>query len=101
MNGRILEGSRVLVIGGAGFVGSHIVDQLRDQPVGEIVVLDNFVRGTRANLHNALADTRVRLVEGSITDLNLLRSLMRGTDYVFHLAALWLFECVHEPRSAV
>ena len=96
-----LTNSRILVIGGAGFVGSHLVDQLLDEPVREIVVLDNFVRGTRANLSNAVKDKRVTVVDGSITDLNLLRQLMTGTDYVFHLAALWLFECVHQPRSAL
>lgn len=96
-----IEDARILVIGGAGFVGSHIVDQLTQEPVREIVVLDNYVRGTRANLHQAMQDDRVHLVEGSITDLKLLRDLMQGTDYVFHLAALWLYECVHQPRSAL
>jgi UDP-glucose 4-epimerase len=93
--------ARVLVIGGAGFVGSHIVDQLLDEPVAKIVVLDNFVRGTWTNLENAAKDGRVEIVEGSVTDLDPLRSLMREADYVFHLAALWLHECVHEPRSAI
>ena len=96
-----IKDSRILVIGGAGFVGSHLVDQLTREPVREIVVLDNFVRGTRANLREAERDPRVRVVEGSITDVGLLRELMQGTDYVFHLAALWLFECVHQPRSAL
>jgi UDP-glucose 4-epimerase len=97
----MLRNSRILVIGGAGFVGSHIVDQLTKEPVREIVVLDNFVRGTRENLREAAKDNRVRIVEGSITDLPLLRELMNDTDYVFHLAALWLYECVHQPRSAL
>jgi UDP-glucose 4-epimerase len=96
-----LNDSRILVIGGAGFVGSHIVDQLLEEPVREIVVLDNFVRGTRENLKSADEDERVRIVDGSLTDTDLLAELMAGTDYVFHLAALWLYECVHEPRSAV
>src|SRR6185295_13232454 len=96
-----LENSRIVVIGGAGFVGSHIVDQLLAEPVREIVVLDNFVRGTRANLSEAAKDRRVRIVEGSITDTALLAELMQGADYVFHLAALWLFECVYQPRSAL
>lgn len=96
-----VDGSRVLVTGGAGFLGSHIVDQLIDTKVREIVIIDNFVRGTRANLAEAVNDPRVRVVEGSITDLALLRREMAGTDYVFHLAALWLYECVHQPRSAL
>ena len=96
-----LTDSRVLVIGGAGFIGSHIVDQLLAEPVREIVVLDNFARGARNNLDAALEDERVSLVEGSITDVELLDRLMEGTDYVWLLAALWLYECVHEPRSAI
>lgn len=96
-----IDGSRVLVVGGAGFLGSHIVDQLTATSAREIIVLDNFVRGTRENLLSAAQDPRVRIVEGSIVDRRLLSELMDGTDLVFHLAALWLFECVHEPRSAL
>ena len=96
-----LDGARILVIGGAGFLGSHIVDQLTETTAREIVVLDNFVRGTHSNLSKAVEDPRVSVVEGTVTDVALLRRLMDGTDYVFHLAALWLYECVHQPRSAI
>jgi UDP-glucose 4-epimerase len=96
-----LDGMRILVTGGAGFVGSHLVAQLLQEDVGEVVVLDNFVRGTPANLDDARRDDRLRVVEGSITDLELLRRVTDGCDAVFHLAALWLHECVHEPRSAI
>lgn len=96
-----LENSRILVIGGAGFVGSHIVDQLLDEEVAQVVVLDNFVRGSRKNLAEAVKDPRVRVVEGSLTDRALLDSLMAESDGVFHLAALWLGECVADPRSAL
>lgn len=96
-----IKGTKILVIGGAGFVGSHIVDQLLQEPVAEVVVLDNFVRGIPDNLAQAKQDSRVQVIENSITNLDLLRELMQGTDYVFHLAALWLYECVHEPRSAL
>ncbi len=96
-----LANKRLLVIGGGGFIGSHIVDQLLDEPVREIVVLDNFVRGKRSSLEGALKDKRVRVVEGSIADQALLGKLMEGMDGVFHLAALWLFECVHQPRQAL
>jgi UDP-glucose 4-epimerase len=96
-----LTDANVLVIGGAGFIGSHIVDQLLAEPVAEIRVFDNLVRGTPANLASALADDRVGLVEGSIVDRAALAKAFDGIDYVFHLAALWLFECVHEPRAAL
>jgi len=96
-----LDGKTIVVIGGAGFVGSHIVDALVREPVAGIVVFDNFVRGTPANLAGALSDRRVRLVEGSITDRAALDAVLAGADGVFHLAALWLHECVHEPRAAV
>ena len=92
---------KIAVIGGAGFIGSHIVDQLLKEPVREIVIVDNFVRGTRANIAGALQDPRVRLVEGSITDRPLMDQVLAGTDGLFLLAALWLFECVHEPRKAL
>jgi UDP-glucose 4-epimerase len=96
-----LHGSHVLVIGGAGFIGSHIVDQLLEQPVERVVVLDSFVRGTRDNLAAAHADPRVEVIEGSVLDRALLERLMGACDLVFHLAALWLYECVHEPRRAL
>jgi UDP-glucose 4-epimerase len=96
-----LRDSRIAVIGGAGFIGSHIVDQLLAAPVREVVIVDNFVRGTRANIERALQDPRVRLVEGSITDRGLMDQVLAGVDGVFLLAALWLFECVHEPRKAL
>ena len=96
-----LNNARIVVIGGAGFIGSHIVDQLLHEPVREIVIVDNFVRGTRSNIEPAMRDPRVKLVEGSITDRSMLRDVLAGADGVFLLAALWLFECVHEPRKAL
>jgi UDP-glucose 4-epimerase len=98
---RSLSDSTVLVIGGAGFIGSNIVDQLRDEPVAEIRILDNLVRGKHENIERAVADPRVRFIEGSIVDRTTLASAFDGVDYVFHLAALWLYECVHEPRAAI
>jgi UDP-glucose 4-epimerase len=95
-----LAGKRILLIGGAGLVGSHIVDQLIAEPVSEIVVFDNFVRGTRDNLRAAAKSPKVRLVEGSITDRAQLAGAIAGIDGVFLLASLWLGECVNDPRSA-
>ncbi len=95
-----LKNSRIVLIGGAGLVGSHIVDQLVNEDVREVVVFDNFVRGTRENLKKAMESPKLKIVEGSITDQKALRSVLEGADGVFLLASLWLGECVHEPRSA-
>ncbi len=91
---------KMVVIGGAGLVGSHIVDQLTEEPVREIVVFDNFVRGTMANLAEAKDHPKVRIVSASMTDREVLRRELTGADGVFLLASLWLGECVNDPRSA-
>src|SRR5215210_4905587 len=96
---------RVLVTGGAGLIGSHIVDLLMDGreqgKYGEIVILDNFVRGRRENLAAALARGPLTIIEGDITDRNLLAEAMQGIDLLFHLAAIRITQCAEDPRLAV
>ena len=98
-----LAGARALVTGGAGTIGSHVVDQLVEAGAGEVVVLDNLVRGRRANLERALAlgPGVVRVVEGDICDIPLVQELTKGTDVVFHLAALRITQCAEQPRLAL
>jgi UDP-glucose 4-epimerase len=97
-----IRGSRVMVVGGAGFIGSHVVDELTKEDVKEIIVYDNFCRGTIDNLKEALKDPRVRIYEvgGDVCQTDILDSAMKGIDYVFHLAALWLLQCYEYPRAA-
>jgi UDP-glucose 4-epimerase len=95
-----MRGERVLVTGGAGTIGSHLVDQLVEAGAGEIVVLDNFVRGRRDNLAGAITSGRVRVVEGDIRDRALVARLTRGIDVVFHQAAIRITQCAEEPRLA-
>ena len=95
-----LNKKKIMVIGGAGLVGSHIVDQLIQEPVNEIVVYDNFVRGTRENLDSAAHSPKVKVIEASMTDAETLYKSMEGVDGVFLLASLWLGECVNDPRKA-
>ncbi len=97
-----LKDKRILVIGGAGLIGSHIVDQLVETNVGEVVIYDNFFRGVRENLSAALQDPRVRIFPhgGDILHEDILEQAMSGVDGVFHLAALWLLQCHEYPRSA-
>ncbi len=96
-----IRDARVLITGGAGFVGSHIVDFLLDGACRQIVVLDNLVRGQRHNLTFAMATGRVRLVEGDIRDRPLLDGLVADSDLVFHQAALRITHCAAEPRAAL
>ncbi|MFE9691062.1 NAD-dependent epimerase/dehydratase family protein [Micromonospora sp. NPDC005806] len=95
-----IAGARALVTGGAGTIGSHVVDQLVSSGAAEVVVLDNFVRGRRENLARALPHGSVRLVEGDIRDVALVHELTRGKDLVFHLAAIRITQCAEEPRLA-
>jgi len=92
---------RVLVTGGGGAIGSNVCDELVLAGAGEVIVLDNFVRGRRENLAWARANGNVRLVEGDIRDRALVRELTEGIDVVFHLAAIRITQCVEEPRLAL
>ncbi len=97
-----LVGKKLVVIGGAGLIGSHTVDLLLKEDVKEIVIYDNFIRGSRENLAGALKDSRVRIFEagGDIMQRDILGSALCGADGVFHLAALWLLQCHEYPQTA-
>ena len=96
-----LQGAQVLVTGGAGTIGSTVVDHLLDAGAGRIDVLDNLVRGRRANLDPAIASGRVHLIEGDLRDRDLVHDLSRGKDIVFHQAAIRITQCAEEPRLAL
>lgn len=97
-----IQGKSVLVIGGAGFIGSHVVDQLLKEDVEQVIVYDNFCRGSRENLAEALRDPRARIFEtgGDILQSDILRMAVSESNMVVHLAALWLLQCYDFPRSA-
>lgn len=97
-----LNNARVLLIGGAGFIGSHVVGELLKTDVGEVLIYDNFARGKRNYLAPHLPDPRCRLYQNGadIREVDLLGDAMRGCDYVIHLAAMWLLHCKDFPRTA-
>jgi UDP-glucose 4-epimerase len=97
----MIKEQRCLVTGGAGTIGSTIVDQLIDARAAEVTVLDNFVRGRRENLSDSLPSGNVRVVEGDLRDRSLVSSLMEGIDLVFHQAAIRITQCAAEPRLAL
>ncbi len=93
---------KVLVIGGAGFIGSYVVKELLKDSVGEVVIYDNFVRGKMSNIRESLKDKRCYIYPngGDVRDIDILNDAMKGVDYVFHLAAMWLLHCKDYPRTA-
>jgi UDP-glucose 4-epimerase len=97
-----IRGKSILVIGGAGFIGSHAVEELVAEDVKQIIVYDNFARGVRENLAEALKDPRVRVFEvgGDILHTDVLAAAVKESDQVIHLAALWLLQCHEFPRVA-
>jgi UDP-glucose 4-epimerase len=97
-----LSGKRVLVIGGAGFIGSHVVAELLQTDVSSVVVYDNYARGKRSNITESLEDPRVSIFEdgGDIREVDVLNNAMKGVDAVVHLAAMWLLHCKDYPRTA-
>lgn len=86
------ENSRILVVGGAGFVGSNLVHQLLHERPREIIVVDNLLSSDTANVPE---DPRVRFVFGSITDNQILAGLPETLDFAFHLA------CFHGNQSSI
>ena len=94
--------SRILVIGGAGFIGSHLVKEFLKDDVKEVIIYDNFARGKIENIKESLKDPRCYIypLGGDIRDTDILNEAMKGVDYVFHLAAMWLLHCKDFPRTA-
>jgi len=89
-----IDGSRILVTGGCGLIGSTTIDQLlRDHKPEKIVVLDNLSRGTTRNITEALKDPRVELVEGDIRDVPTIRRVTKDMDAVIHMATLRITAC--------
>ncbi len=97
-----ISNKNILVIGGAGFIGSFVVKELLKHDVQKIVIYDNFARGKKSNIGELLQDNRCTVfpLGGDIRDVDILNEAMQGIDYVFHLAAMWLLHCKDFPRTA-
>jgi UDP-glucose 4-epimerase len=97
----VITGGMCLVTGGAGTIGSTIVDQLLEAGAAQVRVLDNFVRGRTENLAAALESGRVEVLKGDIRDRDAVREATAGADVVFHQAAIRITQCAEEPRLAL
>ena len=97
-----IKDSKILVIGGAGFIGSFVVAELLKNPVKKVVVYDNFARGNKSYLADQLKDERCSIFPfgGDIREIDILNTAMEGMDYVVSLAAMWLLHCKDYPRTA-
>lgn len=97
-----LKDAKVLVIGGAGFIGGFVVSELLKHDVKEVVIYDNFARGKQDNIEQSLKDARCSIFPfgGDVRETDILDSAMQGVDYVIHLAAMWLLHCKDFPRTA-
>ena len=97
-----IRGKKIVLIGGAGLIGSHTLDQLIKEDVKEIIIYDNMTRGSLSNIQNSLKDPRVKLYEvgGDILQEDILESALENANGVFHFAALWLLQCHEFPNSA-
>jgi UDP-glucose 4-epimerase len=97
-----LQGKKVLVIGGAGFIGGFVIAELLREGAGEVIIYDNFARGKMDNIKESLTDSRCSIfpLGGDVRETDILDVAMQGVDYVFHLAAMWLLHCKDFPRTA-
>jgi UDP-glucose 4-epimerase len=97
-----LDNSKVIVIGGAGFIGGFVIAELLKHPVREVIIYDNFTRGKLENIEKSLEDERCTIYPygGDVREVDILDKAIEGCDYVFHLAAMWLLHCKDFPRTA-
>jgi UDP-glucose 4-epimerase len=94
-----IKDSTILVTGGAGFIGSYVVEELLPLQPKKIVIIDNLIRGSHANMRSFIKNPVIEFHEGDIRDLDLLESCIAGSDYVFHMAALRINSCAANPRE--
>ncbi len=97
-----MKNKRLLVTGGAGFIGSHVVSELLKTDISEVIIFDNFTRGKLENIEEQLRDSRCVIYPngGDIREIDILNDAMKDVDGVFHLAAMWLLHCKDYPRTA-
>lgn len=97
-----IKGKKILVIGGAGFIGSHVVAELLKTEVAEVIIYDNFARGKMSNIEEYLEHEKCTLYPngGDIREVDVLNHAVSQVDGVIHLAAMWLLHCKDFPRTA-
>lgn len=95
-----VAGSKILVTGGAGFVGSYVVEKLLSFNPAKIFVVDNMLRGTERNMRGFIKNTNVEFINGDIRNKVLINDLISKSDFIFHLAALRITRCAENQQEA-
>ena len=98
MNNKITNAT-IFVTGGAGFIGSYVIEELLIHQSKKIIILDNLIRGSFENMKGFINDPRVEFIEGDIRNNELLEKCIAGTDYVFHMAALRINACAANQQE--
>ncbi len=98
MNNKITDAT-ILVTGGAGFVGSYVVEELLQHQPQKIIIIDNLIRGSHYNMQSFISNPVVEFIEGDVRDAALLEKCISGCDYVFHMAALRINACAANQQD--
>jgi UDP-glucose 4-epimerase len=94
-----ISNATILITGGAGFIGSYVVEYLLEHNPKKVIILDNLIRGSDANMVNFKDNSKVQFIEGDLRNTELLEESIKVSDYVFHLAALRINSCAANPRE--
>ena len=94
-----IKDSTILITGGAGFIGSYVVEELLPLKPRKIIIIDNFIRGSRENMKNFIDDPVIELHEGDVRDVAKLEECIAPCDFVFHMAALRINSCAANPKE--
>lgn len=94
-----IKDSTIFVSGGAGFIGSYVIEELLIHQPKKIIILDNLIRGSFENMKGFINDPRIEFIEGDIRNNELLEKCIEGSDYVFHMAALRINACAANQQE--
>jgi UDP-glucose 4-epimerase len=94
-----IYGSKILITGGAGFIGSFVVEELLKYDPEKITIIDNLSRGSFENIKNFKENSKIEFIEGDIRDKALLEEHIIAKDCVFHMAALRINACAANPQD--
>ena len=94
-----VKNSTILVTGGAGFIGSYVIEELIPLQPKKIIIIDNFIRGSRENMKSFINNPVIELHEADIRDTDKLEQCISGCDYIFHMAALRINACAANPQD--